>query len=101
QVFNASAIGKISQRFTTLTADANLEVRQLKLFADVRMDSLELVANLQHRGVQPETGFHRNDHQVQSIRQTPRDAKFATRDQTVEDEFGPDESDDQDGDQIN
>jgi hypothetical protein len=50
------------------------------------MDRPQLFTNAKHRGVQAETRFHRDHHQVESVSESPRDPQLATRDQAIENE---------------
>ena len=43
----------------------------IRIHRDVGMHVLQFTADLHHRGIQAETGFNRDDHQVERIRQAP------------------------------
>ena len=60
--------------------DADLEVRELEFSRDCGMHFFQLARDFQHRGVQAKARFHRDDHQVESIGEAPRDAQLAAGD---------------------
>src|SRR5687768_16462130 len=84
KVFNTSAVSEVAQSFTAFATDANFEVSDLELFTDVGMNVLQFLAALQHRCVKTESGFHRDDHQIERIGEAPRDSQFSSRNQSVE-----------------
>src|SRR6185369_4191533 len=86
EILDTRAISEVSQRFAALATHANFEVRELEFLADVGMDWAQLFTNAKHRGVQAQTCFHRDDHQVECIGEAPCDAQLATGDQAIEDE---------------
>src|ERR1051326_1259933 len=92
QILDAGSLGKVTQCLTAFTTDTDFEVGELKLLTDVRMHSLQLIADLQHRSVQAESCFHRDDHEVERISESPGDSEFAFRDEAVEYESRPQET---------